>query len=357
VHSGFMRIVKRIPGLGVGSFLLLCYDIDGDNKLEILTEIRDGEIISIDPVTEVAKYNFVVHGKVLSGIVDDMDNDDKLEMVVCCCPNKVLCIDNGQVVFSCEVSGIPSTCFSFKTKNGKCLGVVTATFSIDFVCGNRLINHYQCLPPVALIKPLDIDDDGEDEILVLDATKSLHDLKMVEGELRKREYIRLDLTPIDAELIGIHGNMYLIAAAGNKVIMWNVETKTKEIEIDATFRVIKLISLDYDGDGLNEVAIISSSQQSTVIQVFDLEGLEELFTLEIDGFWMPIYSSDVNGDACEELILKERKTMIRITGLNIDEIFDLGSQIVACKTCDLDSDGLNEIIVRTVNEIVILKAT
>ena len=215
---------------------------------------------------------------------------------------------------------------------------------------NIIINEVEELLGVGDILPIDIDDDGNDEYLIIDEpNKRLIALKGEYGRIKELWTLIFRGNELkDIEIL--YPNTLIVIAIDDKLLA--VNSNGELVWEKRNFPISYMLFGELNGDGKAEI-----------ITYYDKSGISVLESDTGSVLWVypgrvkMIRVSDVNGDGKQEVLLARGDTMSILNGENGKVLFVriMEGKISRFDTTDIDSDGVDEIIITSGNLIVLMK--
>lgn len=335
-----------VAGLGAPGRGLIAYDVDFDGAPEVLVDTEDALLV-LSRFGEITTSITVSPSSVLAHAVGDANCDGVDELILGLEPNIVALARGTKLVLRREIPGVPRQ-ISLARRESPQILVETVTHSLVVLSGRDLSVEatVQLLPPLVLVKPLDINGDGEDEVLVLDGTGVLSELRRADSKFVAGEVMRTGISPLCADVAKVRDELVLGVARGTSVLLCNATRGEILGQVEAPFDVTCVRFADVDGDGRPELIVTSSSPSNAGVQVLSPEG-EHVFSLEFRAKYATLKAlGDVDGDRELELILINVDKEVYVVDMRwgVEKLEGIEALAVMC--LDLDSDRRDELIVR-----------
>ena len=292
-------------------------DYDGDQKEEICA-VGFNEVTFFSEYGVIWRVENLFESSIFSVIEDDYDNDGVNELLV--------------------IGEVGAAILDLKEKE------------ILWMDNNVIINEIEELFGVGDVLPIDIDEDGEDEILVIDEpNKRIIALKGESGKIRELWTLILrgnELKDIEVlypnPVIIISMDEKLLAVNSNGEILWEKNN----------FPTTYLMFGELNGDGKAEIVAYREKEG-----LFALESDTGRVLWSYNGKVKMMRISDIDGDGKQEVVISKGDTLSILNGETGSQILVkiMESKIKRVDTVDIDSDGVDEIIVSMGDTTTIMK--
>lgn len=238
----------------------------------------------------------------------------------------------------------------------------------------------------------DIDGDGDQEIIAGQIQKGASSLvRLFSGKGKKIDewtvFSKTIKGGVEALMVDVDGDgdkeiaFAPYADSNLEIVVYDWDGSKKSMEKLTQVSVfaplsktgLRLFSADVHGDGKEEIIAIPIKQTSALVLSYDeSKGLEEFFSFQLPSSEMSVAFSDVNGNESEEMLMipsgGNKVSSLTIKEFQsktssfktIKEMNVFGSKIkgsFSVQSGDLDSNGLNDIIVASANKGEIHLAT
>ncbi|MGQ4892043.1 MAG: FG-GAP repeat domain-containing protein [Candidatus Njordarchaeia archaeon] len=341
-------------------------DVDGDGSKEIIlcgmSETSNNSILEIFYPEERKSIKYVFNASVIDCRLGDY-NGDKKEEVCIIARNSILFFDSSGLMWRINnlfQTSIYHTIGEDFDRDGVVelfvMGDVGAAI-VDFgdkeilwLDDNLILNGMGDMVGMGDIIPVDLDGDGVDEWLIVDDENlRLVALKGEVGEIKELWSLQLDGVEL-LDLQVIYPSPIIVLAVDDKVLGINGNGEVMWICDECSNFYITFGEVN--GDGKPEVIIYN---EKIGLKAMDIETGKTIWSL--DEKFDLISIGDVNGDGKQEIVLIRGKALNILNGEDgkaaLIKIIEF--PITRVDVVDLDSDGMDEIMIFGENTIFVLK--
>ncbi|MHA1664709.1 MAG: hypothetical protein ACTSVW_02625 [Candidatus Njordarchaeales archaeon] len=363
-----LTLLWERSGLGPASFGIGASDVNDDDMIEVIFDNGLGDVFLLDNIGTILKKNKLLERKSMDIKIRRNPVNGRKEIYIAHEPNKISKVSSDlELIWSVELSSIPLMLIEgdINGDNLREIGAITAMGTVEFLKNESYVLRIPLAHPIINVSLIDINGDGQDDIVAVYAQKRLSIFSYDENELPNKYKVLRDFSIRDSiiyatmcDLEGEERKKLLVATDIGEILQYNFREGNFK-RILKTQAVLKSLAIgDIDGNGENEIIISGTRKGKSVIFIATKRG-GIIFMKELKGEISRPKLGDIDGDKRPEIIFTDFGPHIyALDPINV-ELYELkvNETIIRIITEDINADGKDEILAKTVSGILAIGLT